>query len=94
VPRFPQLGQVFFDQGPRRTIDALTEAIRQLDERGLLRVDDPAVAAAHFNWLVMGEPLNQAMLLGLAQPPSAAEIDGWSATGVHTFLAAFGVDRT
>jgi TetR/AcrR family transcriptional repressor of mexJK operon len=87
--RFPQLGQVFFDQGPRRTIEAFTDAIGQLGERGVLRIDDPAVAATQFNWLVMGEALNQAMLLGLAQPPDPKELDHWATTGVSTFLAAF-----
>jgi TetR/AcrR family transcriptional repressor of mexJK operon len=92
--RFPQLGQVFFEQGPLRTIAALTEAIRRLGEQGRLRVDDPFVAATHFNWLVMGAPLNQAMLLGLARKPSAKELDHWATTGVATFLAAFGTERS
>ena len=89
VTRFPLLGQVFFDQGPSRTIVALTDTMRQLGERDLLRIDDPAVAATQFNWLVMGEPLNQAMLLGLTQPPKPEELDRWATTGVSTFLAAF-----
>jgi TetR/AcrR family transcriptional repressor of mexJK operon len=89
VTRFPQLGKVFFDQGPRRTMDALADAFRDLAARGELDIDDPMVAAAHFNWLVMGAPLNQAMLLGLEAPPSAKELDQWATTGVKTFLAAF-----
>jgi TetR/AcrR family transcriptional regulator, mexJK operon transcriptional repressor len=88
--RFPQLGKVFFDQGPRRTIEALAEAFAQLGAEGSLRVDDPAVAATHFNWLVMGEPLSRAMLLGLDRSPSAKQIDHWATTGVRTFVAAFG----
>jgi AcrR family transcriptional regulator len=87
--RFPELGRVFFDQGPGRTIAALTEAMRTLDAQGVLQVDDPALAAAQFNWLVMGTPLNQAMLLGLAEPPTGDQLDEWAATGVRTFLAAF-----
>ena len=89
VTRFPQLGEVFFDQGPRRTIDALTDAFSRLGERGVLRIDDPVVAASQFNWLVMGAPLNHAMLLGLDRPPSANDLDQWATTGVSTFLAAF-----
>jgi TetR/AcrR family transcriptional regulator, mexJK operon transcriptional repressor len=89
VTRFPQLGKVFFDQGPRRTMDALADAFRDLAARGELDIDDPMVAAAHFNWLVMGAPLNQAMLLGLEAPPRPKELDRWATTGVKTFLAAF-----
>jgi AcrR family transcriptional regulator len=88
--RFPKLGKVFFDQGPRRTIDALALTFRQLSDRGLLRIDDPLVAASHFNWLVMGAPLNAAMLLGLDKPPRPRDLDRWATAGVTTFLAAFG----
>jgi AcrR family transcriptional regulator len=87
--RFPQLGRVFFEQGPQRTIDALTDAMRAFAARGALRIDDPVVAATQFNWLVMGEPLNRAMLLGLPQPPTPQELDDWATAGVRTFLAAF-----
>ena len=87
--RFPQLGKVFFDQGPRRTIEALADAFRRLAERGELRIDDEFVAAAQFNWLVMGNPLNQAMLLGLDARPRPKELDHWATTGVSTFLAVF-----
>jgi hypothetical protein len=37
----------------------------------------------------LGEPLNQAMLLGFAQPPTAAELDRWATTSVRTCPAAF-----
>jgi AcrR family transcriptional regulator len=87
--RFPQLGKVFFDQGPARTIEALTDALRRFDEQGVLRVEHPAVAATQFNWLVMGEPLNQAMLLGLERPPHAKDLDQWASAAVTTFLSAF-----
>jgi hypothetical protein len=88
--RFPELGKVFFDQGPRRTIDALAHTFRHLAERGLLRIDDPVTAASQFNWLVMGAPVNAAMLLGLDKPPRPTELDRWATAGVKTFLAAFG----
>lgn len=90
--RFPQLGQVFFDQGPRRTIDALADTFRQLGERGLLQIDDPLIAATQFNWLVMGAPLNEAMLLGLDTPPRPKELDRWARAGANTFVAAFGAE--
>ena len=58
-------------------------------ERGLLAVEDPLVAASQFNWLVMGEPLNNAMLLGDAAIPSRDQIRGHCAAAVRTFLAAY-----
>ena len=53
-------------------------------------MDDPLLAAAHFNWLVISIPLNKAMFLSEDEPPSSAEIDRYAAAGVRTFLAAYG----
>jgi hypothetical protein len=58
-------------------------------------LDDPFDAATHFKLARDGRaPLNQAMLLGLARKPSAKELDHWATTGVATFLAAFGTERS
>jgi TetR/AcrR family transcriptional repressor of mexJK operon len=90
VKRFPQLGRTFFDQGPGRTVGALTAAFEGLAARGLLQLDDPAQAAAHFNWLIMSAPMNAAMLLGEDGPPDPADVERWAEDGVRTFLAAYG----
>jgi TetR/AcrR family transcriptional repressor of mexJK operon len=67
--RFPELGRTFYDQGPGRTIAAPAMTFDQLATRGILQLDDPLLAAQHYNWLIMSIPLNQAMLLGDDQPP-------------------------
>lgn len=87
--RFPDLGRVFYELGPARTIDALADALATLAAGGRLRFDDAHVAAAQLNWLIMGEPLNRAMLLGLDAPPPAEDIDRWATTAVDAFLAAY-----
>lgn len=88
--RFPQLGRLFYERGPGRTIEALAEMFEQLASRGTLELDDPRLAAAHFNWLVMSIPLNQAMLLGEDEPASAAQLRRYADAGVRAFLAAYG----
>src|SRR3954454_6285722 len=88
--RFPDLGRAFHEQGPERTIAALAAAFKGLAERGALQLDDPQLAAAHFNWLIMSIPLNQAMLLGQDEPPDPAELDRYADAGVRVFLAAYG----
>jgi TetR/AcrR family transcriptional regulator, mexJK operon transcriptional repressor len=88
--RFPELGRVYYERGPGRTIDALAGAFERLAERDLLQLDDPHLAAAHFNWLVMSIPLNEAMLCGDDDLPGAADLDRYSETGVRAFLAAYG----
>jgi AcrR family transcriptional regulator len=87
--RFPQLGRLFYDRGPGRTIGALTAMFDRLGSRGVLELDDPRLAAAHFNWLVMSIPLNQAMLLGEDQPATSSELDCYADAGVRAFLAAY-----
>ena len=87
--RFPELGRSFYERGPGRTIAALATTFEQLAGRGILQLDDPILAAAHFNWLIMSIPLNQAMLLGHDEPPAATELDRWADAGVRVFLAAY-----
>jgi TetR/AcrR family transcriptional repressor of mexJK operon len=86
--RFPQLGRLFYERGPGRTIDALATMFEQLASRGELELDDPRLAAAHFNWLVMSIPLNQAMLLGDDEPFTPGELNHYADAGVRAFLAA------
>jgi TetR/AcrR family transcriptional regulator, mexJK operon transcriptional repressor len=88
--RFPELGRVFSERGPGRTIAALARAFERLAERGVLRVDDPKLAAEHFNWLIMSVPLNRAMLLGRDKRPLRAEVERYADSGVRVFLAAYG----
>jgi TetR/AcrR family transcriptional regulator, mexJK operon transcriptional repressor len=84
--RFPELGRAFYDRGPGRTMAALAASFARLHDQGRLRCPDPELAARHFNWLVMGEPLNQAMLLGTTN----ASLDRWAADGVAAFMTAYG----
>ena len=88
--RFPDLGRAFYERGAGRTIAGLVVAFERLTERGLLTADDPELAAAHFNWLIMAAPVNRAMLLGDEALPTAAELDRYADGGVRAFLAAYG----
>jgi TetR/AcrR family transcriptional regulator, mexJK operon transcriptional repressor len=87
--RFPQLGQLFYERGPGRTIDTLAALFERFASRGELELDDPRLAAAHFNSLVMSIPLNQAMLLGQDEPATPAQLRRYADTGVQAFLAAY-----
>ncbi len=90
VSRFPELARVLYERGPQRALSALATAFRRLADRGLLTIDDPSIAAAHFNWLIMSAPLNLAMLLGDAAIPEPAELRRHATEGVRVFLAAYG----
>jgi TetR/AcrR family transcriptional repressor of mexJK operon len=87
--RFPELGRLFYDSGPGRTIDALAATFESLAARGTLRLEDAHLAAEHFNWLVMSTPLNRVMLCGDAELPAQADLDRSADAGAQAFLAAY-----
>ncbi len=91
VGRFPDLARVLYENGPLRAMQGLAETFRELIARGLLTADDPMMAASHFNWLVMAQPLNEVMLLGDTAIPAPAELRRYAKHGVRTFLAAYGI---
>jgi TetR/AcrR family transcriptional regulator, mexJK operon transcriptional repressor len=90
--RFPQLGRTYEQRGPERAISALTTAFERLAEQGALRLDDPPLAAAHFNWLVLAIPLNHAMVSGDDQPPGETARERYVDSAVRVFLAAYRAD--
>lgn len=90
VSRFPELARILYERGPQRAMAAFARILEQLAARGLLHIDDPRTAAAHFNWLVMADPPNKAMLLGDEAIPRPAALRRHAAECVRVFLAAYG----
>ncbi len=90
VGRFPDLARVLHERGPFRAMKALAGVFEGLSRKGRLRSTDSMVAATTFNWLIMAEPMNRAMLLGDAAIPNADELRRHAAEGVRVFLAAHG----
>ncbi|MES2450973.1 MAG: TetR/AcrR family transcriptional regulator [Pseudomonadota bacterium] len=88
--RFPELGRALQEGGPGRAVAGLASALARWTDRGLLAIGDPQGAASHFNWLIMGEPVNRAMFLGDAAIPGPAALRRHAADGVRVFLAAYG----
>lgn len=85
--RSPELAAALYEHGPRRAIAALAATLRALDDLAVLRVPDPELSATHLNWLVMGEPVNRAMLLGdAAAHLGEDEIDRHVQAALDTFL--------
>ena len=90
VGRFPELAKVLYERGPARAMHLLAGLLERLAGRGLLVIDDYRTAASHFNWLVMAEPLNRAMLVGDEAIPKPVELRRFASEGVRVFLAAYG----
>lgn len=89
--RFPDLARVLWENGPARAVEALAGHVARLTDRGWLAAADPHAAATYLNWLVMGEPVNRAMLLGDEALPDATATRAHCAEAVRIFLAAFAV---
>jgi TetR/AcrR family transcriptional regulator, mexJK operon transcriptional repressor len=90
--RLPELGRTYEQRGPERAITALATAFERLAQQGALRLDDPPLAAAHFNWLVLAIPLNHAMVSGDDHPLWKAELERYVDGAVRVFLAAYRAD--
>lgn len=88
--RFPELARTYYERAPERTLATLASCFGRLAERGLLRLDDPALAAGHFAYLVLGEPLDRAMFCGFDGKPRPADVARQADGAVQVFLAAYG----
>jgi TetR/AcrR family transcriptional repressor of mexJK operon len=86
--RFPELARTYYERAPQRTVQMLAACFGRLNERRLLRVDDPALAASHFAFLVLGAPLDRAMFCGSGEM-RAVELDQHADAAVRAFLAAY-----
>ena len=88
---FPALGAKYFDRAPGQVLEGLASGFEYLGRIGLLRVGDARLAAAQFAYLVVGEALDRAMLVGTLPPTE--QVVGRAREGVQTFLARYGVTR-
>lgn len=85
---FPALAGEYFDRAPGQVLEALAVGFEHLARRRLLRVSDARRAAAQFAYLVAGEPLDRAMLIGTL--PAESHVIACARDGVDTFMARYG----
>lgn len=90
--RVPELAQLYYEQAQGRALAALSEAFARLRDRGLLVIDEPALAAEHFAFLVIGRCVDQALFLGAGGVLADADVDGLADNGLRVFLAAYRPD--
>jgi len=84
---FPELPEEYFERAPGRVMAALASRFERLDRAGLLRTTDPRRAAEQFAYLVVGAPLDRAVLVGTI--PAEAQTVAGAHEGVETFLARY-----
>lgn len=88
APRFPELGRTFFENGPAIRYRALVDYLKHADERGLLKIDNPRLAAGEFVAMV-GGTLHLRAMLGLSEEILEAEQAAVVEHAVETFLRAY-----
>lgn len=94
--RFPEVAADYVTRSWVRNIQMLAEALSALTRRGILRIDDPDVAAEQLTWLVVAAPLNRLTLQAGAHPYDQDELEAIATQGVTTFLSRYGpetIDR-
>lgn len=87
---FPELGARYFDRAPNQMIEVLASGFRHLVQLGVLRATDTRRAAEQFAYLIVGEPLDRAVLVGSV--PTREHIVACAREGVETFLARYAGD--
>lgn len=86
--RFPALGRAYWRYGFEGALVTLSACFQRLAERGLLRMDDPLVAAEHFAGLLLWIPMNRVMF-GDAASVTDAQLEAAASAAVRTFLGAY-----
>jgi TetR/AcrR family transcriptional regulator, mexJK operon transcriptional repressor len=87
--RFPDVGRIWYQLGFERVLATLAACFQRLADHGLVRVDDPLLAANHFVGLLLWIPLNKAMFSG-DHRISKADLERYATAAVHAFLAGYG----
>jgi TetR/AcrR family transcriptional repressor of mexJK operon len=87
--RLPELADLYYRHAPARTLEALTDSFRRLSEQGELSIPDPALAADHFAFLIVGRPIDEALFHGGPQVLAAMDVDSYVRAGVDVFLTAY-----
>lgn len=88
----PALSRMFFDAGPQRLLLDMEQLLKQANQRGLLKTDEPMRAAEHFCSLIKGAT-HFRLLIGFTAQPDPAEADKHVEDCVSLFMRAYGVDN-
>lgn len=86
--KFPRIGQVFYDAGPRQGIVRLASYLARQSAAGRLSIPDPELAAQQFLELCSGTILKR-LMFRVSETPDMAAIERHVDGVMHLFLAAY-----
>ena len=87
--RFPQIGEIFYETGPKRGAERLGGYFQDVMATGAVRPGDPFHMARWFKDLLLADIYHQ-RLWGVAPVPSPAQIRAHAAEATDIFLTVFG----
>lgn len=87
--RFPELAATYHERAPALVMAAFAELLARLGARGVLSIADPAEAAQHFAFLVVGPAIDRGMLIVDIAAPDEATVRRTADRAVEVFLAAY-----
>jgi TetR/AcrR family transcriptional regulator, mexJK operon transcriptional repressor len=87
--RVPALARLYYEQAPARTLSAFAECFARLHDRGLLNVIEPALAAEHFAFIIVGRCIDQALFCGGPAVLEGLGIADYVRAGIRVFLAGY-----
>ena len=88
--RFPELGRMFYEAGPKMGSERLSGYLHYMSEQGVLNIDDAPLAADQFADLCRAD-LFQRVMFGLADTIKPGDIDRVIDGAISTFMARYGV---
>lgn len=87
--RFPELGRIFYERGPRQTHRLLADFVASAQARGKLLGIEPIRAAQHLTWLCQSghhQMLVTGVIASVSPAESAEDVDA----AMTTFMRAYG----
>lgn len=88
APRFPALGQAFYESGPQRWNRKIADYLQSPPARAALDIDDPTLAADQLAQLCRADLLLKIMF-GIVPAAAPEDIDRIADEAVKTFLSRY-----
>ena len=90
--RFPELGRMFYDMGPKVILTKIANYLSDLMDQGVMRRADPLVAAQQFKDLTISGVLQPRTWGVISGDMTDAEVEDQVNNAVDTFLRAYRPD--
>jgi hypothetical protein len=91
--QFPEIGQAYYEAGPRQMLEALSQWIAREERLGRLDAGgESTIAAEHFLGMITGQ-IEARWLLGVGTEMSPNEIERRAKFCADVFMRAFGPQR-